>query len=51
MTGLQLLGYIGAATAVQLMLGIAIAVWRSKRKVQIETLCVIKIFGPVEHLS
>lgn len=37
MTGLQLLGYIGAATAVQLMLGIAIAVWRSKRKVQIET--------------
>ena len=34
MTALQLFGYIGAATALQLLLGVAIAVWRSKREVR-----------------
>lgn len=37
MTALQLLGYIGAATALQLLLGVAIAVWRSKHRVPVGT--------------
>ena len=37
MTALQLFGYIGAATMLQLLLGVAIAVWRSKREVRVDT--------------
>lgn len=37
MTALQLFGYIGAATALQLLLGVAIVVWRSKRRLRIGT--------------
>ena len=36
MTAFQLFGYIGAATALQLLLGAAVAVWRSKRKLRLE---------------
>lgn len=35
MTALQLFSYIGVATALQLLLGIAIGVWQSKRRVQV----------------
>ena len=37
MTALQLFGYIGAATMLQLLLGVAIAVWRSKRELRVDT--------------
>lgn len=35
MTAFQLFGYIGAATALQLLFGVAIFVWRSKREVRL----------------
>lgn len=37
MTALQLLGYIGAAIALQLLLGVTIAVWRSRQRVPVAT--------------
>lgn len=38
MTALQLFTYIGAATALQLLLGIAVAVWRSRHRTRVLSL-------------
>jgi ferredoxin-NADP reductase len=35
MTALQLFSYIGVATGLQVLLGVAVGVWRSKRRVQV----------------